>query len=159
MQNDLTDKLREQTQISQALGVAEISSEGTDQIDTQVAKLRTDLAVAHEQRIEAEAQLSALENGGIGSPNSALDAAADEIIASDQSLLALKASLSQKRALLMDQLAGMTPNHPLRKTTEEQLSEIETALQQMQANLRSHAAANLEQKLRTNLLRASTVES
>ena len=159
MQNDLTDKLREQTQISQALGVAEISAEGTDQIDTQVAKLRTDLAVAHEQRIEAEAQLSALENGGTGSPNSALDAAADEIIASDQSLLALKASLSQKRALLMDQLAGMTPNHPLRKTTEEQLSEIETALQQMQANLRSHAAANLEQKLRTNLLRASTVES
>jgi polysaccharide biosynthesis transport protein len=159
VQNDLTDKLREQTQISQALGVAEMSSVGPDQIDIQVAKLRTDLAVAHEQRIEAEAQLSALENGGTGSPNSALDAAADEIIASDQSLLALKASLSQKRALLMDQLAGMTPNHPLRKTTEEQLSEIETALQQMQANLRSHAAANLEQKLRTNLLRASTVES
>jgi polysaccharide biosynthesis transport protein len=159
VQNDLTDKLREQTQISQTLGIAQISAEGTDQIDTQVAKLRTDLAVAHEQRIEAEAQLSALENGGIGSPNSALDAAADEVIASDQSLLALKASLSQKRALLMDQLAGMTPNHPLRKTTEEQLSEIETALQQMQANLRSHAAANLEQKLRTNLLRASTVES
>jgi polysaccharide biosynthesis transport protein len=159
VQNDLTDKLREQTQINQSLGVAEISSVGTDQIDTQVAKLRTDLAVAHEQRIEAEAQLSALENSGTGSPNSALDAAADEIIASDQSLLALKASLSQKRALLMDQLAGMTPNHPLRKTTEEQLAEIETALQQMQANLRSHAAANLEQKLRTNLLRASTVES
>ena len=101
---------------------------------------------------------AALENGATGSPNAALDAAADEIIASDPSLLALKASLSQKRALLLDQLAGMTPNHPLRKTTEEQLSEIETALQQMQANLRSHAAANLEQKLRTNLLRASTVE-
>jgi succinoglycan biosynthesis transport protein ExoP len=159
VQNDLTDKLREQTQISQALGVAQLSAEGTDQIDTEVGKLRTDLAAAHEQRIEAEAQLSALENGVTGSPNSALDAAADEIIASDQSLLALKTSLSQKRALLMDQLAGMTPNHPLRKTTEEQLSEIETAMQQMQANLRSHAAANLEQKLRTNLLRASTVEN
>ena len=160
VQNDLTDKLRELTQISQALGVAEISSgQGTDQIDSQVAKLRTDLTVAHEQRIQAEAQLSALENNGSGLPNSALDAAADEIIASDPSLLALKASLSQKRALLMDQLSGMTPNHPLRKTTEEQLSEIEAALQQMQANLRTHAAANLKQKLRTDLVRASTVEA
>jgi succinoglycan biosynthesis transport protein ExoP len=159
VQNDLTDKLREQTQISQTLGLAQMSTEGPDEIDTLVAKLRTDLTVAHEQRIQAEAQLSALENDGTGGPNSALDAAADEIIASDQSLLALKTSLSQKRALLMDQLAGMTPNHPLRKTTEEQLSEIEAALQQMQANLRSHAATNLKQKLRTDLLRASTVEN
>jgi succinoglycan biosynthesis transport protein ExoP len=160
VQSNLTDKLREQTQISQALGVSEISSgEGPDQIDTQVAKLRADLTVAHEQRIQAEAQLSALENNGSGLPNSALDAAADEIIATDPSLLALKASLSQKRALLMDQLSGMTPNHPLRKTTEEQLSEIEAALQQMQANLRTHAAANLKQKLRTDLVRASTVEA
>src|SRR5271156_2879990 len=37
VQNDLTDKLREQTRINQGLGVAEISSVGTDQIDTQVA--------------------------------------------------------------------------------------------------------------------------
>jgi succinoglycan biosynthesis transport protein ExoP len=159
VQKDLTDNLREQTEISQALGVADMSREGPDQIDTQVAKLRTDLTVAHEQRIQAEAQLSALETGDTNAPNAALDAAADEIIASDSSLLALKGSLSQKRALLLDQLAGMTANHPLRKTTEEQLSEIELALQQMQANLRGHAATNLEQKLRTNLLRASTVEA
>lgn len=159
VQKDLTDKLREQTEISQALGVAEISSGGADQFDTQVGKLRTDLSVAHEQRIRAEAQLSALENGNTNAPNPALDAAADEIIASDPSLLALKGSLSQKRALLLDQLAGMTANHPLRKATEEQLSEIEHALQQMQTDLRSHAAVNLEQKLRTDLLRASTVES
>ena len=78
-----------------------------------------------------------MENGDANAPNAALDAAADEIIASDPSLLALKASLSQKKAALLDQLAGMTASHPLRKTTEEQLSEIEQALQQMQANLRA----------------------
>jgi polysaccharide biosynthesis transport protein len=159
VQQALTENLREQTEISQALGVAQISSGGADQIDLQVGKLRTDLSAAHEQRIQAEAKLSALENGSTNESNSALDAAADEIIASDPSLLALKASMSQKRAVLLDQLAGMTANHPLRKTTEEQLSEIEHALQQMQEQLRRHAAINLEQKLRTDLLRASTVES
>jgi Mrp family chromosome partitioning ATPase len=159
VQNDLNAKLQEQTEISQALGVARISMEGPAEIDTQVAKLRNDLNTAHEQRIQAEAQLSALENGDPNTPNAALDAAADEIIASDPSVLALKGSLSQKRALLLDQLSGMTANHPLRKTTEEQLNESERALAQMQAKLRSHAAMNLEQKLRTDLLRASTVES
>jgi polysaccharide biosynthesis transport protein len=159
VQNELKDKLREQTQISQTLGVAVISSDATDQIDAQVSKLRTDLTAAHEQRIQAEAQLSALANGGGDTPSAALNSAADEIIASDPSLLALKSSLSQKRALLLDQLAGMTPNHPLRRTTEEQLAQIESALQQMQANLRTHAAATLEQKLRTEVERATTVEA
>src|SRR3984957_7491918 len=159
VQNELNDKFHEQTQISQSLAVAVISSDATNKIDAQVSKLRTDLTAAHEQRIQAEAQLSALANGGADAPSAALNSAADEIIASDPSLLALKSSLSQKRALLLDQLAGMTPNHPLRRTTEEQLAQIETALQQMQTNLRSHAATALEQKLRTDLERATTVEA
>jgi uncharacterized protein involved in exopolysaccharide biosynthesis len=158
VQAQLTSRLQEQTQISQALGVAMVPAE-SDQIDTQVAKLQTDLMAAHEQRIEAEARLDALENGDRGVPSAALNAAAEEIIASDPSLLALKSSLSQKRAVLLDQLAGMTANHPLRKTTEEQLSQIESALQKLQTNLRDHAAASLEQKLRTDLKRASTVEA
>jgi polysaccharide biosynthesis transport protein len=159
VQTELTNKLREQTGITQALGLAVVSSDGGDLMDTHIGELRTEFATVHEQRIQAEAQLAALENGAKGAPNAALNAAADEIIASDPSLLALKSSLSQKKAVLLDQLAGLTPNHPLRKTTEEQLSGIENALQQMQANLRAHAAANLEQKLRTDLRRANTVET
>ena len=159
VQTDLNAKLLEQTEISQALGVARISGEGPAEIDNQVTKLRNDLGVAHEQRIQAEAQLSALENGDPSAPNSALDAAADEIIASDPSVLSLKASLSQKRAVLVDQLSGTTASHPMRKATEEQLNEIERALAQMQAKLRGQAAQKLEQRLRTDLLRASTVES
>jgi polysaccharide biosynthesis transport protein len=159
VQNELNNKLREQTDISQSLGLAVIPSEGISQIDTEVGKLKTDLSIAHEQRIQAEAKLAALENGDKSEPSAALNAAADDIIASDPSLLAMKSSLSQKKAVLLDQLAGLTANHPLRKVTEEQLSEIEVALQQMQAKLRGQAVINLEQKLRTDLIRASTVEA
>jgi succinoglycan biosynthesis transport protein ExoP len=159
VQNELNNKLREQTDISQSLGLAVIPAEGLNQIDSEVGKLRTDLSIAHEQRIEAEAKLAALENGDKSETSPALNAAADEIIASDPSLLAMKASLSQKKAVLLDQLAGLKANHPLRKVTEEQLSEIEDALQQMQAKLRGQAVTNLEQKLRTDLIRASTVEA
>ncbi len=159
VQKELDDKLHEQGQLSQNLGVAVISDDSSDQMDAQVATLQNELTEARAKRIEAEANLSALENQQPGAPNKALDAAADEIIAADPGLVALKTSLSQKRAVLLDQLAGLTPDHPLRKTTEEQLSEIEASLQQMQNNLRRQASVTLEQKLRTEVIRAQTVES
>ena len=159
VQKELDDKLREEAQLSQSLGVAVISDDSSDQMDAQVASLQDDLSKARAARIQAEANLSALENQQPGATNQALDTAADEIIASDTGLTALKMSLSQKRAILLDQLAGLTPNHPLRKATEEQLSEIEASLQQMQTTLRRQASINLEQKLRTEVRRAQTVES
>lgn len=159
VQKELDDKLREQAQLSQTLGVAVISDDSSDQMDQQVATLQNDLTEARTKRIQAEANLSALETQNPDTPNQALNSAADEIIASDPGLIALKSSLSQKRSVLLDQLAGMTPKHPLRKTTEEQLSRIEASLQQMQADLRRQASINLEQKLRTEVRRAQTVES
>ncbi len=159
VQKELDDRLREQAQLSQSLGVAVISDDSSDQMDTQVMSLQDDLGKARTARIQAEANLSALENERPGAPNQALDTAADEIVASDTGLAALKTSLSQKRAILLDQLAGLTPNHPLRKATEEQLSEIEASIHQMQTDLRRQASINLEQKLRTEVRRTQTVES
>lgn len=159
VQKELDDKLREQAQLSESLGVAVISDDSSDQMDAQVAALQTDLSAARTKRIQAEAELSALENQQPSKPNQALDAAADAIIASDPGLVALKTSLSQKRIVLLDQLAGLTPDHPLRKRTEEQLAEIDASLQQMQANLRRQASINLEAKLRAEVRRTQTVES
>jgi len=158
VQKQLDNDLREQAAISQQLGVAVIGDDNSDALDAQVVNLRAELAAAREARIQAEAKLSALANADPNTPNPALNAAADEIIALDPGLLALKSSLSQKRAMLMDQLAGLTPNHPLRKATEAQLTEIEAGLQQMQTDLRRQASINLEQRLRTELRRAQTVE-
>jgi polysaccharide biosynthesis transport protein len=158
VQNELNTKLQEQGRISQDLGVAVIGVDA-DQLDAQVAKLRTDLTAAHEQRIQAEAELNSLESGNTAAVDSALNAAADEIIASDPSLLAMKSALSQKRATLLEQLAGLTPDHPLRKQTEEELAQIELGLQQMQTSLRSKAAARLAQKDRTELSRTRAIEA
>lgn len=159
VQEELNRTLQEQAGLSKDLGVAMLGSDDSDQLDTQVAKLRTDLTSAHEARIQAEAELSSLENNNPKTPSPALNAAADEIIASDPSLLALKSSLSQKRALLLDQLAGLTPNHPLRKATEEELAQTEAGLQKLQSDLRAKAATHLQQQLRTKLNQATTVES
>jgi polysaccharide biosynthesis transport protein len=159
IQNEISAHLQEQAKITNALGVAAFVNKGTNVFDVENAKMHADLTAAHEQRNLAEAQLAALTNGDPSAPNSALNAAADEIIATDSGLAALKASLSQKRADIIEKLHGMTPNHPDRKQAEDQLAQIEKELSDMHTRLLKTAADRLEQKLRTQLSQAQMYES
>jgi succinoglycan biosynthesis transport protein ExoP len=159
IQNQTDALLLEQDKITKALGVAVFNDKGANVIDSENAKIQADLTAAHEQRLQAEAQLEALNHGDPNAPNSALNAAADEIIASDPGLETLKKSLSQHRADLVDKLNGMTENHPERKQTEQALAQIDKAIQDMQADLRRKAAARLQQKLHTQLNQAQIIES
>jgi succinoglycan biosynthesis transport protein ExoP len=159
IQNDTDSLLQEQDKITKALGVAVFNDKGSSVLDSENAKIQSDLTAAHEQRIQAEAQIEALNHGDTNAPNSALNAAADEIIAGDSQLDALKKSLSQHRADLVDKLNGMTENHPERKQTEQQLAQIDKAIQDLQTDLRRKAAAHLQQKLHTQLNQAQILES
>jgi polysaccharide biosynthesis transport protein len=159
IQTDTDALLKEQAQITDQLGVASLVSKGVSVLDTENAKIQGDLTNAHEQRVLAETQLAALESGNTASADSALNAAADEIIASDAGLTALKSSLSQQRATLLVQLNGMTENHPMRQQTEKQLARIDQAIKDMQTDLRGKAALRLQQKLRTQLNQAQMYEA
>jgi len=160
LQSELDARLQEQADIAKSLGVAVVGvGGGGNPFDTDLDKMRAELTTAHEQRIQAEAQLASIESGNPSAPNSALNAAADDIIAGDPQLTALKSSLGQKRSELLGTLAGLTPNNPLRKQTEEQLADTEAALQKMQSSLQAKAAARLEEKYHAEVNRAATVES
>jgi uncharacterized protein involved in exopolysaccharide biosynthesis len=159
IQTETDSLLQEQDKITKALGVASFSSKASTNIDNDNAKIQSDLTAAHEQRITVEAQLAALNSGDPNAPNSALNAAADEVIASDPGLESLKKSLSQHRADLIDKLNGMTENHPARKQTEDQLRQIDSEIQNMQTDLRRKAASRLQQKLHTQLVQAQMIES
>ena len=158
IQTETDSLLKEQSQLTRELGVASFAK-GASVVDTENAKMQNDLTTAHEQRVQAETQLAALENGDSSAPNSALSAAADEITATDPGLSALKQSLSQQRALLVGQLAGMTESHPLYKQTQDRLRQIDKAIGDMQVDLRRKAAQHLEQKYRTQLSQAQMFES
>jgi len=151
--------LQEQDQITKALGVASVNPKGASALDNDNATLQSDLLAAHQQRILIEANLAALNAGDPNAPNSALNAAADDIVATDPGLEVLKKSLSQRRADLVDKLANMTEANPQRKQAEDQLNQTDKAIQAMQTDLRRKAAAHLEEKLKTQLTQAQTVES
>jgi Mrp family chromosome partitioning ATPase/capsular polysaccharide biosynthesis protein len=159
IQKDLDSTLQEQADITRSLGVAAVGSTPSNPYDSELDRMRADLTVAHEQKIQAEAQLSSLQTGDVAAPTSALNEAADEIIQADPGLSAMKADLAQKRATLLQQLAGETALNPQRKQSEAELAQIDQALQGMTTNLRQKAAIRLEQKLRSEVNRASTVES
>jgi uncharacterized protein involved in exopolysaccharide biosynthesis len=159
IQTETDSLLQEQDRITKALGVASVNSKGANNLDNDNAKIQSDLIVAHEQRIAVEAQLAALNSGDPSATNSALNTAADEVIAGDPSLAALKGSLSQHRADLLDKLSNMTEANPQRKAAEDQLAEINNSIQNLQTDLRRKAAAHLEQKLRTQLKQDELVES
>jgi len=158
IQTDSDALLKEQAQITRDLGVATVSK-GSSVVDAENAKIQTDLTTAHEHRVQAETELAALSGGDSSAAGSALNAAADEIIANDPGLMALKTSLSTQRAALVTQLAGMTENHPMRRQTEDRLEQIDKAIQDMQTDLRRKAAARLQQKLHTQLSQAQMYES
>ena len=159
IQTETDSLLQEQNTITKALGVASVNGKGANNLDNDNAKIQSDLIVAHEQRIGVEAQLAALNNGDPSASNSALNAAADEVAASDPSLEVLKKSLSQHRADLLDKLSNMTEANPQRKVAEDQLAQIDKQIQDMQSDLRRKAAARMEQKLRTLLTQDELLES
>lgn len=159
IQTDTDSLLQEQNTITKALGVASVNGKGANNLDNDNAKIQSDLIVAHEQRIGVEAQLAALNNGDPSASNSALNAAADEVAASDPSLEVLKKSLSQHRADLLTSLSNMTEANPQRKVAEDQLAQIDKQIQDMQSDLRRKAAARMEQKLRTQLTQDELLES
>jgi succinoglycan biosynthesis transport protein ExoP len=156
---DIDARQKEQAQLTRDLGVATFSSKGTNVFDEQNAKVQGDLTSAHEKTIEAQAQLNALKSGDPNAPNSALNAAAEEAIASDPGLMAMKSSLSQKRAEAIGRLDGLTPANPAYKQTQDQLAQIDKALADMERDLRRQAAARLEQKYRTQLYQSEAVEN
>jgi Mrp family chromosome partitioning ATPase len=159
IQADSDALLKEQAQINTALGVATIAKGGTAAVDTDNAKMQADLTAAREKVIEAQAQLASLQNGDPSAPNSALNAAADEIAVTDTGLSTLKQSLNTQRATLLNQLSGMTDNNPVYKQTQERLTQINKAIEDMQTDLRKKAAARLTQKYRTQLTQAEMIES
>jgi uncharacterized protein involved in exopolysaccharide biosynthesis/cellulose biosynthesis protein BcsQ len=159
LRKDLDARIEELSKITASLGMAKVGTEGGNPFDEQLTKMRADLTTAHEQRIQAEAELSSLRNSDPSVPNAALNAAADDLIANDPGLLAMKTDLAKKRSALIDQLATLKPDHPLRKQTEDQLAQINQALQDLQSDLRRKAAARLEVKDRAELNRTSTVEA
>src|SRR5208337_773373 len=158
IQNELTSDYAEQNDLNKQLGMAAVGTEAPDLIDADIAKTREELIKAQTEHDEAEARFSAM-GAGKGDSSSAIDAEADDIIGADAGLSSMKSSLNSRRAVLITQMANLTPNNPEYKQDAAELAKINGGLESMMKDLRAKAAARIQQKLRMDLERTAGVES
>jgi uncharacterized protein involved in exopolysaccharide biosynthesis/Mrp family chromosome partitioning ATPase len=157
VQKELASDRAEQEALNAKLGQAAIGAATPDHLDDDITLVRSELVKARADHDEAAAKFTSV--GGEHGPSSAsLDAEADELIASDAGLVSMKTALNARRAVLISQMANLTPSHPQYKQDAEELAKINQSLESMMNGLRAKAAARIQLKLRTDLERTAGVE-
>jgi uncharacterized protein involved in exopolysaccharide biosynthesis len=158
VQNQLNSDYAEQADLNKQLGMAAVGESAPDMIDEQIEKTREELIKAQTDHDEAEARFSSIK-ASQGTSSAAMNAEADDIIASDAGLTSMKTSLNTRKATLISQMANLTPTNPEYKQDAEELAKINTNLEAMMKDLRVNASTRIQQKLRTDLERTAGVES
>jgi capsular polysaccharide biosynthesis protein len=156
LQKEMDDGLAEQAQLMQQLGVATLSSkEGATNIyDATLQKLSDELVTARMQRQAAEAQLTAEVKGSGPGGSTVTEANADEAIASDAGLSAVRTSLNSRKTALIEEMNGLRPDHPIYQKDKDELDSIEGQMN----DLRRKAGENLQDRLRQEVTRTRMIE-
>ena len=157
VQKELAADRAEQEALNAQLGVAAVGSSAPNHYDEDIGRIHEELVKARTLHDEAAARLISVDSSHAPSAE-ALNAEADDLVVLDPGLASMKAALSQQRALLITQMANLTPNHPQYKQDAEELAQINTSLDSMTKDLRVKAATRIQQRLRTDLNRTADVE-
>jgi len=157
VQKELAADRAEQEALNAQLGVAAVGSSAPNHYDEDIGRIHEELVKARTLHDEAAARLISVDSSHAPSAE-ALNAEADDLVVIDPGLASMKAALSQQRALLITQMANLTPNHPQYKQDVEELAQINTSLDSMTKDLRGKAATRIQQRLRTDLNRTADVE-
>lgn len=158
IQAALTADHAEQDDLNKQLGVAAVGAAVPDHYDEDITQIRAELVKARTEHDEA-VQKSAALGAGNGRSSAAIDAQADGMIANDAGLVSMKQSLNARRALLISQMANLTPLNPQYKLDEAELVKINGDLDAKMKDLRAKAAAQIQLQLRADLERTSGLES
>ncbi|HEY1987260.1 MAG TPA: hypothetical protein VGG85_17725 [Terracidiphilus sp.] len=154
----LAEDRAEQEDLNKQLGVADVGPAPPNPYDEQIKEIRAELVKARAANDEAAAKLTAV-TGGASASSTALDAEADELVAADPGLVSMKTSLNARRAVLITQMANLTPNHPQYKQDADELAQINGSLNSMMQDLRGKVSHIIAQRLKNDLERTSMVEA
>ncbi len=158
VQKELQADQDEQAALNKQLGVAALGTGAPDLIDDDIARTRAALIEARTNYDQAAAKYSAM-GASKGASSAAIDSEADQMIAADAGLSSMKTTLNQRRAALVTQMANLTPNNPEYKQDAAEIAKIDGTIDSMMKDLRAKAAAQIQQKLSTDLEQAEGVEA
>ncbi len=135
LRQEMDEKTEGRLALAQELGVSTFTENYLNPYDRLLVTAKEALAEARTKRIEAEAQVSALDDkerkGGVDS----LHAFALDQVAKDPSILSLTANLNLRRTQILTSISGLSPGHPGRVAGERELAEIEKERQDAYSKL------------------------
>ncbi|UCE62708.1 MAG: hypothetical protein JSU59_07415, partial [Nitrospirota bacterium] len=120
---------------------------------------REALASAQRYRIQAEAELAAVDRNKRKEAGSALTAEAQEFVDKDPGLTSLKANFNKRRSELLTKLNALGPNHPGREIIMSELANLGRAVKKMTKNLVKSSRQRYLAKRKAEVYRARQVES
>lgn len=157
MEAALRHRLEQQAQVSANLKVSNVDrAQPVD--DTLLAGARQALEEARRKRIEAEGQIQVMSAAAANGKNP-LSVVAEESAAGDAGLRTLSNFLLQRIVDLRTRIEGLTPEHPLRQSTEKEVAGLNAQLKELPRGHVTDASSRLMTKMRADLDRTQWLES
>lgn len=156
---DAEGKARRRAELAEQLNIATFD-EGAQNNPYERLLQENGVALNAAQRKLAEAQAAFdVYNPAKGqSSKAALDAAVAQIVANDSGLNSLKYHLWAKRGDLLNEISGLSPQHPLRAVAERKLKDLDEDVRVYAENLTNNTRTQLLEQRRTALREAQQVE-
>ena len=152
--------LRKQTALLSGMGIAQLDPKGnSNPYDAVSSKLRDQLADAHEKRAEAEVQAQVAK--GTSGPNgsTALQNLAASQLNLDPAMATMQTQLTSRRAQLILQMNGLTPQNPLFIQAQAEMKEIDKQLDSMTAEATNRVAGQIQNRYAAERDQAARLES
>ncbi len=155
---DIQEKSTRRATLAEQLGVTGFEDKTQNPYERLLQDSQTALAALGRRRIEAEVALRAYDAKQNPGAKAALDAAAGQIVANDSGLNSLKYHLLARRGQLLDEISGLSPQHPLRTVAERKLRDLENEVKTASEKLLDEARFQLLEQRRTAVREMREVE-
>ncbi len=116
------------------------------------------LNAARRKLAEVQAAFDAYDPGKGQASKTALDAAVAQIVANDSGLNSLKYHLWAKRGDLLNEISGLSPQHPLRAVAERKLKDLDEDVRVYAETLTTNTRNQLLEQRRTAVREARQIE-
>lgn len=146
----------ERTQIAQELGVTAFNPDDVNAFDRRVRRLQEDYQEASTRRMEAQARLNAFLTEG--ETDTAMRSVQESLLA-DPGLNSLRAGLNERRAELLATSSGLSENHPAYLDAQDELLQIEQAVNSSEDKLRETLIKGIQSRHRTSTSQARRIET
>ncbi len=159
MQGEIDTRQLRRSELAQELGVSTFTESYINPYDHLLVNAKEALADARRKRIDAEAQLAAVDDGQRSGGTSALNSLAMDMASRDPVLSSLEANLNTRRTLLLSTISGLAPDHPGRRAAEKEIAQLDQERERVYKGLLDSYSAMVLNQRKAESYKEAQVES